>query len=149
NRQTVTRINSRTGTVAQTIPVGHGPSGIAFAGRFVWVANSREGRGPQKDPPSNQTVQTIPVGNVPIALTAGFGSVWITTAGDRSVVQLDADSGRKLATIPTGDVGRGITVGDGAVWVSDDERGRVSRFNPNTRELTHIPVGDGAGAVAY
>jgi len=149
NRQTVTRINSRTGSVAQSIPVGHGPSGIAYAGRSVWVANSLDGTVSRIAPATNEAVDRIPVGNVPIAITAGFGSVWITTAGDRSVVRLDARSGRKLATISTGDVGRGITVGDGAVWVSDDERGRVSRLDPNTYEQINIPVGDGAGAVAY
>ncbi len=150
NRQTVSRIGSKTGQLIQTISVGHGASGIAYGGHAVWVANSLDGTVSRIDPGTDRVVQEIPVGNVPIAVAAGFGSIWVTTSGDRAVVRLDARTGRRLANIRTGDVGRGIAVGGGGVWVSDDNRARVSRIDPRSDAVTRrISVGNGASAVAY
>ena len=149
NRQSVSRIDSTTTQLVQTIPVGHGASGIAYGGGAVWVANSQDGTVWHIDPGTNGVVEKIPVGNVPIAVAAGFRSIWVTISGDRAVVRLDARSGRRLV-IRTGDVGRGIAVGDGAVWVSDYDRGRVSRIDPGSNEVTRkVPVGNGPTALTY
>src|SRR6266536_3521954 len=148
NRQSVSRIDPKIGQLVQTIGVGHGANGIAYGGGAVWVANSQDGTVWHIDPGTNGVVEKIPVGNVPIAVAAGFGSIWVTISGDRAVVRLDARSGRRHV-IRTGDVGRGIAVGDGAVWVSDYDRGRVSRIDPGSNEVTRIPVGNGPTALTY
>jgi peptide/nickel transport system substrate-binding protein len=151
-RQTVSRIDSKTLDIVQTIDVGSGPGGIAYSreARAVWVANGGDGTLSRIDQATNRVVDTPSVGNVPVAVAAGFGSVWVTNAGDRTVVRLDAKTGLLLKAIPTGDVGRGIAIGGGAVWVSDDIRGRVSRIDPRTNEVTEqVPVGGGATALAY
>jgi YVTN family beta-propeller protein len=149
NRQSVFRIDPKTGRLVQTIRVGHGANGIAYGGRAVWVANSLDGTVSWIDTGTNSVVDEIPVGNLPIAVAAGFGSIWVTTSGDRAVVRLDARSGRRLAPVRTGDVGRGIAVGGGAVWESDYSRARVSRIDPSTNAVMHIPVGNGPTAVTY
>ena len=61
----VSRIDPRTRTVRQTIPVGSGPSAVAVGAGGVWVVNSLDGTLSWISPATNQVVKTIPVGNGP------------------------------------------------------------------------------------
>jgi DNA-binding SARP family transcriptional activator len=102
NNQTVSRIDSQTGTLVESVDVGSGPSGIAYsrAARAVWVANSLDGTVSRIDQASNRLVDAPWVGNVPVAVAAGFGSIWVTNAGDRSVTRLDAKTVASLRRSP-------------------------------------------------
>ncbi len=73
----VSRIDAASGSV-KTIPVGDGPTGIAFGEGAVWVACSGDGTVSRIDPATAEVVETIAVGNRPVGIAAGAGSVWVT-----------------------------------------------------------------------
>jgi YVTN family beta-propeller protein len=76
----VLRINAATSTV-ETIPVGNGPSGIAFGADRVWVANRQDGTVSAIDPQTNQ-VGTRRLGFRPaaVAVVAEQRAVWVALA---------------------------------------------------------------------
>jgi YVTN family beta-propeller protein len=74
----VLRINAATSTV-KTIPVGNGPSGIAFGADRVWVANSQDGTISVIDPETNE-VGTRHLGFRPAAVAVDQRAVWVALA---------------------------------------------------------------------
>jgi YVTN family beta-propeller protein len=95
----VSRIDPRTGSELQRIDVGGDPSGIAFGGGMVWVANSLDGTVSQIDPQTNHEVQAIRVGVTPTAVAFGEGAVWVTSAAERNLTKIVR--GHVVARIPT------------------------------------------------
>jgi YVTN family beta-propeller protein len=75
----VLRINPTTPKDQAPIRVGDGPSGIAFDGGRVWVANGRDGSVSTIDPESN-VEGTVRLGFRPAAVAAGQGAVWVALA---------------------------------------------------------------------
>ena len=73
----MSRVDAASGSV-RTIPVGDGPTGIAFGEGAVWVANSGDGTVSRIDSETEEVVETIEVGNRPVGIAAGAGSVWVT-----------------------------------------------------------------------
>ena len=57
-RDTVSRIDTETHTIRQSIEVGHGPSGIAVEPAGVWVANSQDGTVSVISPQTNEVAET-------------------------------------------------------------------------------------------
>jgi YVTN family beta-propeller protein len=76
---TVLRINPTTSKAQAPIRVGAGPSGIAFGGGRVWVANSKDGTVSTIDPESNGE-GTVRLGFRPAAVAADPGAVWVALA---------------------------------------------------------------------
>ena len=76
----VLRIDAATSKV-EPIPVGNGPSGIAFGADRVWVANSRDGTVSAIDPQTN-LVGTRRLGFRPVAVAvvADQPAVWVALA---------------------------------------------------------------------
>jgi YVTN family beta-propeller protein len=62
------------------IPVGNGPTGIAFGEDRVWVANSRDGTVSRIDPETSD-VGTVHLGFRPAAVAVEQGAVWVALAG--------------------------------------------------------------------
>jgi YVTN family beta-propeller protein len=73
----VTRIDPGSGS-AITIPVGHGPMGIAVGAGAVWVANSDDGTISRIDPTTRTVVATIVVGGRPVGIAVSDGRVWVS-----------------------------------------------------------------------
>ena len=61
-----------------TIPVGHGPTGIAVGDGLVWVANSDDGTITKIDAARRRVVATINVGNRPTGVVTTTGRVWVS-----------------------------------------------------------------------
>ena len=78
----MSRIDPRTNTVVDTIPVGSGPSGITTGAGAVWVVNSLDGTVSRIDPGTNTVVQRIPVGSTPLGIVYAAGAVWVANTGD-------------------------------------------------------------------
>jgi streptogramin lyase len=64
--------------VSATIPVGDGPTGIAFGVGSVWVAESLAHAVVRLDPHSGAVLKTIEVGASPDSVVVANGSVWVT-----------------------------------------------------------------------
>ena len=71
---TVFRISPSANAVANTSPVGAGPSGVAVGEGAVWVANSRDGTVSRVDP--DGSVDTVRLGSPPGGIVVYQGQVW-------------------------------------------------------------------------
>ena len=69
----ITRVNPRSGQPGQQIPVGSGPTAIAFGLGSVWVANGLDSTVSRVDPGTDAVAATIPVGDSPDALAVAGG----------------------------------------------------------------------------
>ena len=135
-------IDMQSGSIRRSIPVGTGPSGIAFGLGAVWVTNATDGTVSRVDPESGTAVP-IQVGNDPtgVAVDPTEHAVWVTNGTDGTVSRIDVATGT-VSTIHVGNGPAGVAVGLGGVWVSDSLDDTVSFIDPETRAVqAAIPVG--------
>ena len=148
DRGTVSRLDSKTHTVRQTIPVGHGPSALAADGDGVWVANRQDGRLLRIAASTNEIVARHDLGGAPADVCVAGGSVWVANPARRELLRVDGDSGRRRAVQLEVQPER-LACGEGSVWASSEAEGRVVQINPTSgRVVRTIDVGVGAGALA-
>ena len=99
--------------------------------------------------------RSVSVGRRPTGLAAGGGYVWAINFDDKTVTRIapetDTADGTAVGGSPTG-----IAYGADSVWMttgfglSSGEAGAVVRFSPTFLQAEFsIPVGNGAGAIAY
>jgi peptide/nickel transport system substrate-binding protein len=144
---TVSRIDRDRQVV--TITVDGAPSGLAFAGGSLWVADGDARSVAQVDPGADKVRQRIDVGNAPRSLAAAAGALWVVSGLDGSVNKIDLDRGQVTRSIPIGAVPTAIVAGSGALWVASEEGGTVTRIEPRTGSVVQtIPVGNGPSALA-
>ena len=74
SQPTLFRISPSANAVANTSPVGAGPSGVAVGDGAVWVANSRDGTVSRVDP--DGSVDTVRLGSPPGGIVVYQGQVW-------------------------------------------------------------------------
>ena len=79
SQPTVFRISPSANAVANSSPVGAGPTGVAVGDGAVWVANSRDGTVSRVDP--DGSVDTVRLGSPPGGIVVYQGQVW-TSPGD-------------------------------------------------------------------
>ena len=102
------------------IPVGNGPSAIAFGEGAVWVANRSDGTVWRIDPATNKVSWSVGVGSDPTAVAVGEGSVWVAGGDDGTVVRVDPDGPSKATPFETGSRPTAIAVAGGSVWAAAD-----------------------------
>ena len=131
------------GTVATTIPVQGGPSGVAVGDGAVWVATSGADRGRvvRIDPAGNKAVASVAVPGGQAELAVGAGAVWVASFSDNSVSRIDPATAEVAATIPVGRQPSGIAVAAGSVWVANALDDTVTRIDPaGNRVVATIPI---------
>jgi peptide/nickel transport system substrate-binding protein len=129
-------------------PIGSVPTGVAVAGGHVWVVDSGDRRVAEYDPPSGRVLKRVPVGNGAGPVAAGTNAVWVVNSADGTVQRIDTRSGRVSRPIAVGAAPSAIAVGGGGVWVTDEADGLLARINPQTLQVTQVPVGRTPAAVA-
>jgi hypothetical protein len=73
----LSRIDSASGQVVRTIPVGTNPLWVAFGGGFVWVAMSGEPTIVQVGPATNAVIGRVTVSGPSEGIAASGHSVWV------------------------------------------------------------------------
>jgi YVTN family beta-propeller protein len=71
-----------------TIAVGDGPTGIAFIGGYIWVANNGSSTLSQIDPRPGKVLNTFAVGKSPSSVTYDGLNFWVANSGSNSVSRL-------------------------------------------------------------
>jgi YVTN family beta-propeller protein len=112
---TVTRIDPAT-LVTTTIPVGHGPAGVAV-GDGVWIANAADDAVVRVDVETNARTGFTNLGESPTAILATPTALWVTTDGG-AVMRLDPRSGRVRQTIRLGGTPDALAAFRGQLWVA-------------------------------
>jgi len=131
----VSRIDPATNQVVATIPIGKkGFLRLAAGEGRVWVAACLDKLIAVIDPAANSVVDTVEVDSCwNVAL--GGGAVWVPT-GERTVTRIDPES---LTAIPAVFVQSGpseITSAFGSMWTANVNAMSLSRFDPQTRQVT-------------
>ncbi len=131
NLGSVSVLDTRSGTVVATTPVGAIPSDEAVDTRTnrVFVTNWREGTVSVLDARSGRLVATVPVGHGPwaVAVASRVGHVYVANADDGTVSVLDARNGRVLRTEAVGIAPTALAVDErsGRVFVANRQSHRA------------------------
>lgn len=141
----LTRIDPRTLTIAEQIPVGHGPNAVAVGtGDYaVWVANEQDGTVMRIDANTNTQVPAggIKVGRRPRAVATSPGYVFVANRGGNTVTRIGAKSRRANGTIQVGKRPTAMIVANKLLWVANAGDGTVARVNMKTDQIvgrTHV-----------
>jgi YVTN family beta-propeller protein len=146
-RDTITRLDGKTNTIAQVVNVKAPCSGLVFAFGSIWSPSCGGGVVVRFDAQTGIEQAKIPVkvAESESSIASGAGSVWLVTAtpGPR-LVRIDGQSNQIRAMIPLAEGSVACTFGSNAVWVTSPKRSIVSRVNASTNRVTaEIPVGQG------
>jgi streptogramin lyase len=124
----------------RTVPVGEGPSSVAAAFGFLWVANhdsstvTRLALGGDVGP-----VVQLSVGAAPVYVAAGAGSIWVSNELAGSVTRLAPDG----ALVLEADCGRrpfGLAHWDGLVFVASRESESIVALDDKSGEPMGGPI---------
>jgi YVTN family beta-propeller protein len=160
---TLTRVDTTTGTVTHSIPVGLHPTGLALdeqAG-LLYVANGNDDSIGIVDTRTNRVAKTIRlqpfarkahgVSPTAIALSPDRGRLYVACGGINAVAVIDLRKGQVEGLIPTGWYPNGLDVspdgkhlaistllGVGSGW-RDDEKKRFVHANRGTVHVVELP----------
>ena len=126
-----------------TIPTGSEPSGVAFDGTNIWVANSASNSVSRYNPATNSAIGS------PIAIGAGTGpwglafdgtNMWVTNSSSDSVSRINATTGVVGPTINVGAQPQAILFDGSTLWVANTGSNSVTRINPATASVIGAPI---------
>ena len=124
---TLEKVDLRSGTVVDSVPVGNRPVEVAFDGECLWVANSGEAT-VSRVSTDGAVRGTYPVENQPLSVVFDGRSIWVANGGSNTVTQLDSNTGERLGNYPSGGVSPTALVFDGMhVWVANRGDGNLMR----------------------
>jgi YVTN family beta-propeller protein len=138
NEDALVRIDPKTRSVEDDVPVGQKPEAVAADRGGVWVANTLSSSVMRLDRSGRRRYST-PLRSGPTALALDDEAVWAASRLGATVTRLDRATGDVEATIDVAAAPNGIATGAGAVWVTMP--GEVQRIDPTTNTVTAtIPV---------
>ncbi len=148
-------IDPKTSRLVGDVPVGNGPTKIAFGEGAAWVINADDQTVERIDPTTSTVRQTVRVGSGPTSVAVGAGAVWVTNGLDGTVSRIDPKTNTVVQEIPVGNGPSGIACGEGSVWAVNRDDHTVSRIDPRSGHVVRtldagtdpVDVAVGAGAV--
>jgi peptide/nickel transport system substrate-binding protein len=142
----VSRIDTATNTVRQTVNVGHGQSVLAAGRDGVWAANRQDGTVSLISAATNAVVDTFTAGS-PTDVCLLDGDVWVAGASAGAVLRLDPDTHGEHP-IAVGGNASALACGAGGVWAVGDS-GRLAQISPATNSVRRtLDLGAGASVLA-
>jgi YVTN family beta-propeller protein len=154
-------IDAESGALADEIPVGGRPTGVAVGEESIWVANRDDDTLLRIDPRSREVVRTIGLGVKPTNVAVGVRSVWVLS--NWALLRVDPDINDVVERIPLPRRNRlglpwnHLEVGESAIWVCSCAcgyiEGALAHIDPDTNSIVFMrerPVADleyGEGSV--
>jgi YVTN family beta-propeller protein len=146
---TVSVIDTADNTVADTVPVGDFPLGVAITpdGAFAYVANAAAGTVSVIDTLTNTVADTVPVGDFPlgVAITPDGAFAYVTNKFSNNVSVIDTATNSVVgAPVAVGDGPEGVAITpDGAFAYVVNLSRTVSVIDTLTNTVADtVPVGD-------
>lgn len=130
--KTVTKINANTGTLVGTYTVGGGPSGVAFDGGSIWVANSTDNTVTKLKASDGTLVGTYAVGTSPNGICFDGSFIWVSNGSSNSITKLNPTSGAMLGTFSVGSLPVAICSDGSNLWVANYLGNTLSKVDPGT-----------------
>lgn len=152
----VTIIDTSTGTVLLTVPVGSDPGGTAIHpdGTFAYVANQLDGTVSVIETITSTVEATVSVGTLPLGITVlpNGKEVWVANAGTDTISVIDTSTNTVTATIPGGVDPRLVAVHpDGSsVYVANIFGNDIWVIDTATKTVTNtIAVGSAPAGIRF
>ena len=137
------------GAILGATAVGTDPTGVAYGGGLLWVANNSDGTVFAVDPASHEVVQRIQVGGAPEAIVTTANDVWVANSQGGTVDRINIAARRQVETIAVGTRPDALASGPSGVWVTNSGANTIQRIDPATGlSGDPIDVGDGPDGVA-
>jgi YVTN family beta-propeller protein len=139
------RIDPKSNSVRETIPVGRNATALAVERSHVWVTSFGDGNIWRIDPKSKDMLR-VPTRGSPTDVAAVGGEVLVANGPQQSIVAFDADGNASPAATLGGQNNIGslrVAAGDGAFWFADPTRHLVGKVQPElhgTDAVVEIPV---------
>ncbi len=152
-KQSITRLEARSGKVAGTVSVGIGKAqfAIAASGDSVWVLSDDKGTLSRIDPADNNIVSEIRLGASCGAVMYEQESLWVTCPADNKVLRINPKTNLVDQRIETAAEPVAMAFGEAHVWVLGNKDGKISKIDPKTNKVvatveTGVPAGGGTVA---
>jgi len=126
------KAGSPPGAVERTIPLDlRTPTGLAWDGRSLWVADLDTATLNAVDPASGKVLRTLDApGYSPMGLAWDGERLWVLDSGDATAYAVDPASGLTVRALPLdSDTARGIAWDGTALWTVDARAGVISRLD--------------------
>ena len=132
----LTRVDSQTGAVKQTIRLPLAIDAVAYEGGKVWCTSTGNGKLIAVSGTDGKVLKQIDVGPGPRFIATGAGAVWVLDQGNGDVVKIDPQSMTVSSTIHAGVSGGGgdLAFGEGYVWAINGG-GKVAQIDPRTNQV--------------
>jgi acetyl esterase/lipase len=138
--QGVSRIDASNGAVVLRATVGANAN-VAVDGETVWISSYTRDVVAPIDPDTGIVDGSRQVAiRAPSQMLVAGGSLWVTSPVEQEIRRFDAVTGEPQTTIPVPDAGV-MADGFGSVWVASAASGGLARIDPDTNEVTEIPLG--------
>src|SRR5438270_1175462 len=131
-----------------TFKIGKTADWVLVTDDAVWVGGSKPDSVQRIDPTSNKVIAKIRLtGEACSGLAFGFGSIWVPVCGKTpTLARIDVNTNNISSILPFGTAGAeaGITASSDSIWIISDEKGTLTRINPQTnavRQRIAIPPG--------
>jgi YVTN family beta-propeller protein len=151
-KDSVSRFDVKTNTVAATVAVGKAPcSGLVAAFGSLWVPNCGDQTISRVDLKSGAITATIrtTIGDTEGSIAAGAGSIWLMIDGKGTLARFDPATNAVVAEISVAPGSYGLAFGEEALWVTSTDQSTVARVDPHTNLVAEtIAVGKGPRFVA-
>ncbi len=120
------------GAVERTISLDlRTPTGLAWDGKVLWVADLDTATLNAVDPASGKIVRTLEApGYSPLGLAWDGSRLWVLDSGDRTAYAVDPASGLTVRALALdSDTARGIGWDGSALWTADARAGVIARLD--------------------
>jgi len=145
-KNTVARLDPKSGKVITAVPVGNKPcSGLATGFGSLWVPLCGDQALARIDLKEGRVTATIPIGigDSEGGLAEGAGSIWLVTDKKGVLARIDPSTNKVVAELQVPAGSFAVALGEGAVWVTGTETNVLTRINPDTNLVVEtIPVGN-------
>ena len=150
-KQTLSRLDPKTGKVAATIEVAIAdrPTTIVASPDSLWLLSDERTTLSRIDPIANTVVAEVRVEAGCTSVQFGGGAIWLTCPGLNKVIRVDPRTNLAVKRIEVAAKPIAAVFGEGSLWVLCQTDGKVSRIDPKTDKVTAtielaIPNADGS-----
>jgi hypothetical protein len=134
----------------QDFAVGNAPTGIAFDGANIWVANSGDNTVTKLRASDGLNLGTFAAGITPVALAFDGANIWVAGFDSTFVTKLRASDGTNLGIFTTGDSPIALAFDGINIWVANFYGNTATRIRVSDGTIfAPIPVVQGPVAISF
>jgi len=130
------------------IRTGEGPSGMAFDGRHLWVANFLNAN-LSKINPADNSVADISVGVSPLGVAFDGTHIYVTDRASNSVSKIDIETNETVAKIGLDTEPWGMAFDGTHMWVANSASNTLSKINIATNKVETFSAGLTPSYIAF